>query len=88
MLLLVGAFLILTGFQTLQLARETGRLVSTKSQQENAVEESRKVRVQLDALARGTKELADAGNRNARRILSQLESQGVRVNLSSDVTAD
>ena len=44
---------------------------------------SQKMRVQLDAIAAGTKRLADQGNANAQLIVQQLAKNGININQSA-----
>ena len=56
------------------------------------LQESKKLRDSLDAIARGTAQLADAGNGNARLVVDELKKRGVTINQnppasSGDATA-
>lgn len=83
-LLLATAFLSQTVLQVIQLGRENSQLRAKYDSQEQAMEDSRKVRAQLDVIARETKKLALAGNGNAQLIVARLERQGVSINPSAD----
>ncbi|MGI9330072.1 MAG: hypothetical protein ACR2QB_05095 [Gammaproteobacteria bacterium] len=74
--LMLSSLLAMAGFETYQLWTDEQSLESLRIGQEGALEESRRVRAQLQAIARGTAELAAAGNENAQRVVDSLESQG------------
>ena len=61
--------------------REDLQLLHTS--QERALEEGKKVRAQLDALAGGTARLADQGNPNARALVEKLKAQGISLKAPS-----
>lgn len=71
---------IMLAFQTSQLLRERDALHAAKAQQDKPVEESQKVQTQLDALAVGTKKLADQGNKSAETIIERMKQAGITVN--------
>jgi hypothetical protein len=77
--LVVVAFALWTGFQTTQLLREHGTLQAIRASQETAVQEAAKLRTQLDAIARGTQELANQGNQNAKTIVAELQKRGITI---------
>lgn len=80
--LLVVAFVLWTGFQTSQLMRERGTLKAIVASQEAPVQEAAKLRTQLDAIARGTQELANQGNANAKTIVTELQKRGITINVA------
>ena len=84
--LLGVAFLVLTGFQLVQLKRERNLLAEILANQEQSVKKKKKVREQLEVIAQGTKMLAIAGNENAQKIVAGLQRQGVNIRLSKDST--
>lgn len=55
-------------------------LARARVEQEQALEVAPRVERQLDALATGTRRLAEEGNPNARRVLGVLRANGVNVN--------
>jgi hypothetical protein len=79
--LVVVAFFLWTGFQTTQLLREHGTLKAIRASQEAPVQEATKLRTQLDSIARGTQELANQGNSNAKTIVAELQKRGITINL-------
>lgn len=83
-------FLLLTlavgcwfGFQTSQLLKERDNMRATLVAQEKAVQDSKKLRDALDAVARDTVQLADGGNENAKLIVDELRKRGVTINPSA-----
>lgn len=81
-LLLALSLLAMAGFQTWQLLQQQGNLQTVRANQETAVEESRRIRAQLQSLTQGTADLAAAGNQNAQRIVDELARQGVTLTAS------
>jgi hypothetical protein len=79
--LILIAFVIWTGFQTTQFLREHGTLTTIRASQEAPVQEAAKLRAQLDSIARGTQELANQGNPNAKTIVAELQKRGITINL-------
>jgi hypothetical protein len=79
--LVVIAFVVWTGFQTSQLMRERGTLKAILASQEAPVQEAAKLRTQLDSIAKGTQELANQGNQNAKTIVVELQKRGITINL-------
>ena len=78
----VVAFVLWTGFQTSQLMRERGMLKAILTSQEAPVQEATKLRTQLDSIARGTQELANQGNANAKTIVTELQKRGITINVA------
>ncbi len=79
--IVVFAFVVWTGFQTSQLMRERGTLKAILASQEAPVQEAAKLRAQLDSIAKGTQELANQGNQNAKTIVAELQKRGITINL-------
>jgi cytoskeletal protein RodZ len=79
--LVLVAFVVWTGFQTSQLMRERVTLKAILTSQEAPVQEAAKLRTQLDSIARGTQELANQGNSNAKTIVAELQKRGLTINL-------
>ena len=75
----LAIFLILA-LQTVLLILDRASYMSLGTQQEPAVQQSLKVRQQLDGIARGIARLADEGNVNAKAIIDDLRRQGITVN--------
>ncbi len=78
--LIVFSFFVWTGFQTLQLIQEKQNLKTLRAAQETPMQNSLKVRNQLDAIAAETAKLADRGNPNARLLVEELRKRGVTIN--------
>lgn len=83
LLLLILALLIWFGFQGIQMINERNALKTLHENQEQTMVNSQKMRVQLDAIAAGTKRLADQGNANAQLIVQQLAKNGININQSA-----
>ena len=64
-------------FQGTQLRMERDAIRDATTNQEKQVQDSKKLRDALDAVARGTAKLADAGNPNARLIVDELKKHGI-----------
>jgi hypothetical protein len=79
-LLVVAGLLIWTGFQTLQLVNERTATSKALENQAALMDNAKKMRSQLDAIAANTRRLADQGNSNARLIIEQLARNGVSIN--------
>ena len=77
------ALFIWAGFQTSQLVRERETLRAIRTNQESPVQEATKLRTQLDSIARGTLELANQGNQNAKTIIAELQKRGITINPAS-----
>ena len=71
------ALLLWFGFQSLQLWRERGNLSAVKANQESAIQESEKVRLQFQSLVEKTSELANQGHAVAKMIVDGLQRQGI-----------
>jgi len=67
-------------FQMTQLLRERDSLDVARSSQERPMENSKKLRDQLDGLARDTQLLANKGNASARLIVDELKKRGITIN--------
>jgi hypothetical protein len=72
-----------SGFQAYQLVREHDALKKLHANQEALVQNSVKLRAQLDGIAADTQRLADAGNANAQAIVSELRRRGVTISPDS-----
>jgi hypothetical protein len=77
--LLVLGFVLMVGFQTVQLLRERGNLFEIQLAQEPTVQEGSKLRQQLDSLAKNTVALADAGNPGAKAVIEEMRRQGITI---------
>jgi hypothetical protein len=83
LLLIAIALVIWTGFQTTQLLRERKYLKAVLNDQSPTVEQSQKLRAQLDSIAKETLQLANQGNSNAKIIVEELRKRGVTINPSN-----
>jgi hypothetical protein len=77
--LLVLGFVLMVGFQTVQLIRERGNLFELQLAQEPTVQEAAKLRQQLDSLAKKTAALADSGNLSAKAVVEEMRRQGITI---------
>jgi hypothetical protein len=75
----VSLFLLLA-FQTYQQIRDQNALSSLRATQEQTVEESVKLRHQLEILAGDTAQLAADGDTGAQAIVDQMKKQGINLN--------
>ena len=82
-LLIAIALVVWTGFQTTQLLRERKYLRVVLTSQSPTVEQSQKLRAQLDSIAKETLQLANQGNSNAKIIVEELRKRGVTINPSN-----
>lgn len=79
LILTIASLLVWFGFQTVQLVVERGNLRLVKGNLEAPVQESQKVRAQLEALINKTSELAKQGNANAKTVIEELEKRGIPI---------
>lgn len=68
------------GFQATQLQAERDAMRDLMTSQDKPLQESKKLRDSLDAIARGTAKLADGGNSNARLVVDGLKKRGITIN--------
>lgn len=85
-LLVVLALLVMTGFQSFQLLRESELLKTRLELQTEPLQESKNVSQQFESVAKSTADLARKGNANAQRIVQELEKAGVKINLETGAT--
>jgi hypothetical protein len=78
-----AAVVVVLGSNLIDIGRFHDSLSKMRTQQQINIEAVGKAENQLDALAKGTKALADAGNPNARAILEVLRQNGVQVNAAA-----
>jgi cytoskeletal protein RodZ len=78
-LLLMVTWLLWSGFQAMQLLKERSRLEGVHSSQESSVVTAEQMRAQLDALAAGTKQLADSGHPHAAGVVQELARRGITI---------
>src|SRR5260221_13898252 len=77
--LVVLGFVLMVGFQTVQLVRERGNLFEVQLAQEPTVQEGTKLRQQLDSLAARTAQLAETGNAGAKGVIDEMRRQGITI---------
>jgi hypothetical protein len=77
LLILTTALFLMLAFQTVQLLREHQILGGVRAEQEATMQEGRKLRLQLDALAGKTAQLAKDGDANAQAVVDRMRSQGI-----------
>ncbi|TCV90634.1 hypothetical protein [Sulfurirhabdus autotrophica] len=87
MILLTIALIIWAVFQSVQLYKERQNLKLSFDNQEQLIVNGKKMRTQLDAIAAGTKRLADQGNANAQLIVQQLAKNGISINPNQQAAA-
>jgi len=75
----LAALIIWFGFQTLQLFRERANLSFVKSNQDSAIQESEKIRLQFQTVMTKTSELASKGHPGARLVMEELQKRGFGV---------
>jgi len=68
---------VMLAFQTTQIVRERDALNQAMTQQTSAVEQSQKVEAQVNALATGTAQLAQKGDKNAEAVVTRMKQLGV-----------
>jgi len=73
------ALLLWFGFQLLQQVRERSNLSAVKANQEGAIQESEKIRLQFQGLMTKTVELANQGHAGARMVVDELQKRGIGV---------
>ena len=82
--LLLGLLAVMVLTQVVQAVHEMVRLTGQREElqllhasQDRALEEVKKARVQLEALAGGTAQLAEQGNSNAKALVERLKTLGI-----------
>jgi len=74
------------GFQAVQLRAERSVMTDLLTNQEKQVQDSKKLRDSLDAIAKGTAQLAAGGNSNAKLILDELKKRGITISPNAGQT--
>jgi len=77
--LLALAFFAAIGFQTVQLMRDHSNLADVYAGQENAVEQTVRLRNLVEGFAGETASLAQQGNRPAKRVVETLRSENIAI---------
>ena len=75
-------------FQMTQLLRERDSLEVARTNQERPMENSKKLREQLDGIARETQVLANKGNAGARLIVDELKKRGITISTETPAAPD
>ncbi len=79
-LLVVVSLLLMTGFESVSLMNTRRDLKSSYDRQTPVIEQSQRMRAQLDSIAKRTVQLAKGGNQSARSLVDQLKKAGVTIN--------
>ena len=79
----ISALLVYFAFQTFQLVRERSSLSELRVNLEAPLQESQKVRSQLESLLTKTTELANQGNPAAKTVVEELQKRGVPIGAES-----
>ena len=74
-------------FQLTQLLRERDSLDVARTNQERPMENSKKLRDQLDGIARETQLLANKGNAGAKLIVDELKKRGITISTDPPAAA-
>jgi hypothetical protein len=77
LIIVVVSFFILMAFETGHAIRERGALSDLRRSQEPTVQESIRLRQQLETLAAKTAQLAADGDEGAKTVADQMKRQGV-----------
>ena len=80
LILVVLSLFLLLAFQTYQAIRDRNALSNLRASQEQTVQESMKLRHQLETLAGDTAQLAADGDASAQAIVDQMKKQGIALN--------
>jgi len=75
----LAALLLWFGFQSVQLWRGRSNLSAVKANQESALQESEKIRLQFQMLVSKTDELANQGHAGAKMVIGELQKRGIGV---------
>ena len=87
LLILAVTYLAWTVFQTMTLLKERETLATLRANQEQQIQNSKKLRESLDKLAKDTRVLADRGNPGAKTIVDELRKRGITINLDAPTAA-
>jgi hypothetical protein len=80
LILVVISLFLLLAFQTYQSVHDRRALSDVRASQEQTVQESIKLRHQLETLAGDTAQLAADGDAGARGVVEEMKKQGVNLN--------
>lgn len=78
-----AAVVLVLGSNLVDIGRFHDALTGTNAKQTSSIEAAARAESQLDALAKGTRALADGGNPNAQAILGVLRQNGVQINAAA-----
>jgi hypothetical protein len=81
--LVVISFCAWTVFQTVQFVVERNHLTQVKANQEVPVQETTKVRTQIEAITADIVKLASDGNAGAQRVVFELRKRGFKIGADS-----
>ena len=81
LLILAVTYLAWTVFQTMTLIKEREALATVRANQEQQIQNSKKLRENLDKLAKDTRVLADRGNAGAKMVVEELRRRGITINI-------
>ncbi len=79
LMVLAVSFVLLMGFNATQVWQDSKMLKENFNSQERNVTQSRKVAEQLQSLLLGANKLAEAGNKNAKTIIANLNRAGITI---------
>jgi hypothetical protein len=74
------ALCLVLGSSLIDIGRASEALQKVDQEQAAQIQVSRRAEAQLNSLAKGTQELAEAGNANALAIVATLQQNGIRIN--------
>jgi hypothetical protein len=77
--LLAVGFLTAIGFQTVQLVRDRGNLANVYAGQQNAVEQTLRLRNSVDSFAGETASLAQQGDGSAKQVVESLRNLNINI---------
>jgi len=78
--LIVLSLFLMTGFQSYVMLKERISTRDEFARQAPVIEQAKKMRAQLDSIAKRTAQLAEGGNIHARSIVEQLKKEGITIN--------
>jgi len=70
---------LMLAFQFTQILLERDAIKQAMTQQDKPLDDAKKVGTQLNALAMGTKKLADKGDKSAKAIIDRMKKMGISV---------
>lgn len=79
LLIALVALVAWSAFQFYQLRLESEAMAALRTNQESPLQQAQRVRQNLENLAARTRQLAEAGNANARLVVNELSRRGVKI---------